>query len=295
MPIMFNTLLEAAGLELHQVRLVRHQDSRADRDKTPYALWRDRSDDFLIYQSRQNVRTKSTLGKSRHWAVFVVTPTKETLFVGLYDVRGFQVGEAGVACVHIGGEAEGTDYIVFNIQKSDHLKEYEGKLVIEWGAGYLAWVQQAEKQDKRVVELRPKFEEQTYPGHFSFISPLAEIEALPPAWKAALMHAKGIYVLTCPRTKECYVGSAAGEGGFFERWCQHARSGGDALGLRRRDPSDYQVSILQVVDSGASIKEIVALEYIWMRKLQTPEMGLNANLGRPVVRAPAIMTLNQNA
>ena len=292
---MFNTLLEAAGLDVEQVRLVRHQDSRADRDKTPYALWRDHSDQFLTYQSRQNVRTKSTLGKSFYWAVFVVTPTKETLFVGLYHVHGFAAGEPGVACVHIKGEIEGADYIVFDVTESDHLQEYKGKLVIEWGPGYLAWVQQAGKQNKQIVELRPEFKEPTYPGHLHFIKPLNEIEALPPTWKAALMQVRGIYVLTCSRTKECYVGSAAGEGGFFERWCQHARSGGDALRLRSRDPSDYQVSILQVVDSGLSMKEIVGLEHLWMRKLQTPEMGLNAHSSRPNEGLPTIMKLDQKA
>src|SRR3546814_6026723 len=41
----------------------------------------------------------------------------------------------------------------------------------------------------------------------AFIANLSAIEALPSNWLAALRAARGIYLLTCPRTKEQYVGS----------------------------------------------------------------------------------------
>ena len=41
MPIMFNSLLENAGIELNNVRLLRHKDQRAEKGRTPYELWRD--------------------------------------------------------------------------------------------------------------------------------------------------------------------------------------------------------------------------------------------------------------
>src|SRR5437868_354515 len=88
MAIMFNTLLEAAGVDPSSVRLLRHQDARADRDRTPYRLWRDFPDDFMTYQSRQSPKNAKELGRASHWAVFVVTPSDETLFVGLYKVVG---------------------------------------------------------------------------------------------------------------------------------------------------------------------------------------------------------------
>jgi hypothetical protein len=46
--------------------------------------------------------------------------------------------------------------------------------------------------------------------------------------------------------------------------------------LRVRDPSDYQVSILETVGS-ANVSELDALEARWKQKLQSREMGLNAN------------------
>jgi hypothetical protein len=53
MPILFNSLLNTAGIDPTSVRLLRHQDGRADKDRTPYRLWKDFPDDFITYQSRQ--------------------------------------------------------------------------------------------------------------------------------------------------------------------------------------------------------------------------------------------------
>ena len=61
MPIMFNTILTEAGLSLADVCLLRHQDNRADRGRTPYELWRDTRPEFDRYQSRQNVKRRQEL------------------------------------------------------------------------------------------------------------------------------------------------------------------------------------------------------------------------------------------
>lgn len=47
--------------------------------------------------------------------------------------------------------------------------------------------------------------------------------------------------------------------------------------MRARDPSDYQISILEVVGSAAILEEIIAMEQLWKAKLQSREMGLNRN------------------
>ena len=104
------------------------------------------------------------------------------------------------------------------------------------------------------------------------------IEALPSNWLAALRAARGIYLLTCPRTKEQYVGSAYGEDGFLGRWTGYARDGhGGNIGLKSRELSDYQVSILEVCGSGLTVDEIIRVEALWKAKLQSREMGLNKN------------------
>jgi hypothetical protein len=40
MPLLFNSLLRQLGVELSGVRLLRHQDQRAAKGRTPYELWR---------------------------------------------------------------------------------------------------------------------------------------------------------------------------------------------------------------------------------------------------------------
>ena len=92
---------------------------------------------------------------------------------------------------------------------------------------------------------------------------------------------RGVYILTCPRTKEQYVGSADGKDGFWGRWMQYYRTGhGDNLGLKSRDPSDYQVAILEVAGTAADHRDILAMEGRWQRKLQSKEMGLNMNIAK---------------
>jgi GIY-YIG catalytic domain len=101
---------------------------------------------------------------------------------------------------------------------------------------------------------------------------------LPSAWIDALSAARGVYVLTCPRTKELYIGSATGAGGFWGRWVQYANDGhGGNIQLKSRDASDYQVSILEVAGSSATDADILDLESRWKEKLQTKRMGLNSN------------------
>ena len=99
---------------------------------------------------------------------------------------------------------------------------------------------------------------------------------LPMTWVVALRSSGGIYLLTCPKTKEQYIGKADGEGGFWNRWQDYVRTGhGDNTALKSRDPSDYQVSILEVAGTSSTPDDILRMEALWKLKLQSREMGLN--------------------
>ena len=74
------------GLSPRDVRLLRHQDQRSERGRSPYELWRDAPEKFDLYQSIQRT-TKRSYFKSRYWASFVGTPDNGTMFVGLYEVK----------------------------------------------------------------------------------------------------------------------------------------------------------------------------------------------------------------
>lgn len=121
-------------------------------------------------------------------------------------------------------------------------------------------------------------EEPTFPGYLEVIEPLSAIPTLPSRWVDFLRQGKGVYLLTCPRTKEQYVGKADGVDGFWGRWLSYAMTGdGGNVRLKSRERSDYQVSILEVAGSAATADEILRMEMRWKAKLQTREMGLNGN------------------
>ena len=167
---------------------------------------------------------------------------------------------------------------VYQLELDERFEGFDGKLYIEWGPGKRSWIQRADSQDKQITELRPEFKEPEFPGYLQFVRSLSQLNKVPKSWIAALQASRGIYLLTCPKTQEQYVGSATGEEGFWHRWQEYVQTGhGGNVALKSRDPSDYQVSILEVAGTSLTTEEILAMELLWKEKLQSREMGLNRN------------------
>lgn len=277
MPVTFNTILRGAGIDPADVRLLRHQDPGADRGRSPYELWRDQRSEFDRYQSTQWPKYRDRL-TTKFWASFVGTPRGETLFVGVYGVTYLGVTKVDRPRPHREGmDAAGSlDEYLLTLQEP--LSDQIGKLYIDWGDGTRAWIQYADRRDKAIAEIRREFSEPAFPGFMEFREPLSRIEGLPKGWIEVLRSSRGVYLLTCPKTKEQYVGSATGEECFWQRWVEYARTGhGGNVGLKSRDPSDYQVSILEVAGTAATPDEIRSMEARWQLKLQSQAMGLNRN------------------
>jgi hypothetical protein len=277
MPLLFNTLLNQAHVPPTEVRLLRHQDHRSERGKGPYELWRDDRPAFRLYQETQSFQNRTRL-KAAYWASFVVTPVGETLLAGFYRSRYLGINNEERPWPN---NASRTDPVgtcdIYELNPDDCLDDLAGRLVIEWGDGERSWIQRADNQNKVVSEMRTVFREPDFPGFADFIAPLSKIEVLPRDWITALQSSRGVYLLTCPKTKEQYVGKATGDHGFYGRWLDYVRDGyGGNVGLKSRDPSDYQVSILQVAGDAEAF-EIDAMETRWKQKLQSREMGLNRN------------------
>jgi hypothetical protein len=103
-------------------------------------------------------------------------------------------------------------YDRYDLRLQEQLNEYIGLMFVEWGEGWRSWIQR--NTEKPIVELHRRFQEPRYPGHLAFVSALSELPSIPTAWIEALRSTKGIYLLTCPKTKEQYVGKASGDDGF---------------------------------------------------------------------------------
>jgi hypothetical protein len=277
MPVMFNTILLQEGIDPAHVRLLRHQDNRTETIYTPYELWRDNRRGFDLYQSVQSINNRPKFNFP-FWASFVADPLGATLFVGLYTARYVGVGDKDLQRPHTTGIDKAGMYDWYDLKLHTALNDLIGTLYVDWGLGTRAWVQRAKDQNKPAVEIRSSFKEEEFPGFSRFVKSLSEISALPKSWIEALRKTRGIYLLSCPKTKEQYIGSATGEDGFWGRWQSYVKSGhGGNEGLKSREPSDYRVSILETAGSQLSVEEILHLEQLWKAKLQSKEMGLNKN------------------
>ena len=280
MALTFNMLLQDSDVEPRDVRLMRHQHVAKD-GLTPFALWRDNRAEFERYQSAQPVERRSHFA-SRYWAAFVVPPDGSTLFVGLYEVGSTRPAPNDWidpllrrSALQIGRALE-----LYHFERHPDFEHLIGRLKIDWGKGKRKWLQNAWSStgQKPIVELAKAFKEPVFPGYTRFLETLASLLTLPGSWSTTLAAARGVYLLTCPRTKEQYVGSATGAEGFWGRWMSYVETGhGGNVALKSRDPSDYQVSILEVAGSADATEDILAMELLWKSKLQSRDMGLNRN------------------
>jgi hypothetical protein len=200
------------------------------------------------------------------------------MFVGLYGANYRGLLEQDTPMPHAEGIDKAGSCDVYDLELEGSLSELIGRLIVDWGPGGRAWIQRADRQDKRIIELRKEFKEPDFPGFLNFIEPLSKLEKLPKGWVIALSCTKGIYLLTCPKTKEQYVGSPTGAAGFYQRWQEYAQTGhGGDVALKSREPSDYQISILEVAGTASTDEDIREMEKRWKLKLQSREMGLNRN------------------
>jgi hypothetical protein len=273
--ITFNDVLRSEDLDPGIVRLARHQDHR-DRDRSIYAVWKSAGGQDLLEQY-QAVQKRQFFSVGEFVASFVVTPppASDTLFIGLYEVRGMGTCPAGQRDRLTGEDVSG--FICYELRPDHRLDEYRERLVVDWGKATRAYVQLASRQPKRLLALRDQAEP-PFPGFSQFCVDIRDITGLYPSWQQRLREVKGIYVLVDKDSGAQYVGSAKGEDSLYGRFSDYARTGdGGNVELRRRAGARYQVGILQIVDQSLPDHSIEEIEGWWKRKLMTREYGLNLN------------------
>ena len=278
MLLKFNSILQATGLDPSEVKLLRHADRKSVKGRTIHELWRNDRPAFDLYQRVQAIERRKDFGDAKYWASFTCTFEGETVFLGLYKVQFAGVGKKDILRPNGEGLDRAGEYHEYRLTEMSEFQHLAGRLYVDWGRGTRSWIQRADRQDKAIAELRREVQDPEFPGYAGFIRSLSDINKLPFGWKVALRSTRGVYLLTCPKTKEQYVGKADGEEGFLGRWLFYAATGhGGNVALKSREPSDYKVSILEVARSAASPLDILAMESRWKQKLQSREMGLNRN------------------
>lgn len=183
----FNAILASEGIDPKTVRLVRHKDNRASSMSTPYNLWLA-ADGRL--ESYQRLQARKVFPVGGLLASFVVTPAKQTLFVGLYRVKSIGVAPPGTIDPVLQTDRSGLN--LYEIDREEKLDTYAGHLFVDWGSGHRAWVQLAHRKDKTVLEIRKHLAEDPFPGFRRFYWDIDEIAAVPVNWQAVLRSVKGV-------------------------------------------------------------------------------------------------------
>jgi hypothetical protein len=177
----------------------------------------------------------------------------------------------------------------YKLQRSPEFANLEGRVVIDWGSGALAWHQHL--KNKPVIEIYPKgrfLDPFTDYLDFTLTYPqLKELVAKAHAhrdWVTSLSAVAGVYMILAQSTGHQYVGSAYGLDGLWGRWSQYAVKGHGGNGKLRElldaddaYPDAFRFSILQVLPKTTTAPEVIRWESLYKAKLGSRATGLNLN------------------
>ena len=261
-----------------KVKLVRHKDNRLE-----YREQISNREGLLEYQKKQ---ANSTF----HECDYIVSFTGASIFLGVFKVNGWQTVTNG----YLGEEYFGDDInYYYDLEEIDTFKEFNDRVVIDWGNAPLAWNQWYDNI-KEVTQILPKEYLGAYfgafPGLTKFILSYDELKKLiqnPVAnmdWKAHLSAVNGIYLILDRESGKQYIGSAYGQNGVWQRWESYVidPTGGNSelINLKQERPDFYNqlsFALLEALPSNYSKEEVIAVEQLCKEKFGTRVHGLNAN------------------
>lgn len=283
MQILLTDILKLTGFDpTLDTKLVRHQDKR-------FPMAELRKDGRL--EMYQRYQAKPRFHRAQQIVSFYGLSENRAGFYGVYKVRGYQTRqEPAVAPCNWNSEFAKDAEIFYELEPDPRFKDFRDRLIIDWGRGALAWVQNL--TDKPVLELlQPGRRLPPFVDYLEFSlthDELKELFANKEAhrdWKTSLSAVAGIYLILAEATGDMYVGSAYGEAGIWGRWKNYAETGDGGnkqlAELIRRDsryPQRFRFSLLQILPTTMADKEVIKRENIYKEKLGSRAvLGLNSN------------------
>lgn len=276
----FTDVLRKAGLDPERVKLIRHALSdKGFRDC--YTAGK-----ILEYTQRQNnsfsknfdywctfISGKSTYAKlhSCYKVLSMVPDTPDLTPEGFPHPEWFD-GKGGY----------------YELEHIDCLKEYENRLVIDWGKSTRAWHQKG-SIEKSIISIQPN-EKKVFVGFENLVLTYDELKtifdnsAVDDTWQTALSSVYAVYLIVDLVSGKQYVGSAYGQDGLWGRWSTYVAThhGGNKkmIDLLKDDPERYhqlQFSVLQILPKTVVDSEVINVEQLYKEKLKTIKFGLNDN------------------
>lgn len=275
----FTDVLRNVRLDPKRVKLIRH--SLADKEFNKCY-----KENMVLEYTR--VQDSKFSNEFDYWCVFISDKSTTARFFACYKVNG---------CIPDTQDVKPDGFpledwfqgqrMFYELEHVDLLKEYEGRLLIEWGKGALAWAQKG-TNEKPIVAIQDK---RIFSGYENFVLTYDELKEIvndPTAhesWHTALSSVNAVYLIVDRENGRQYVGSAYGRGGLLGRWTCYVKSlhGGNKLmkELLCDYPDRYthfQFSILQLLPKTATPDDVIQTETLWKKKLLTYEpFGMNQN------------------
>ena len=276
----FSDVLRKVGLDPAKVKLIRH----ALTDKGFKSCY---DKNMVLEYTRQQ---KSGFSKNYdYWCVFISGKRTLAKLFACYRV-GISVPDTPDAMPKDFPHPEWFqgENAYFDLEHIDLLKDYEGRLTIDWGNSARMWHQKG-TTEKPIVAIQAD-EKKVFSGFenllltYDELKEIVENPTIYEAWHTALSSVNAIYLIVDRETGKQYVGSAYGKDGLLGRWSCYVNSlhGNNKLmkELICAYPERYhhfQFSILQILPKTVTDDEVIQTESLYKKKLLTVPFGMNDN------------------
>lgn len=276
----FSDVLKKVGLDPAKVKLIRH----ALTDKGFKSCY---DKNMVLEYTRQQ---KNGFSKNYdYWCVFISGKGTLAKLFACYKVGNSVPDTPDIMPEHFPHpEWFQGENAYFDLEYVDLLKDYEGRLMIDWGNSARMWHQRG-TTEKPIMAIQAD-EKRVFSGFENLIltyDELKEIVENPTvyeAWHTALSSVNAIYLIVDRETGKQYVGSAYGKEGLLGRWACYVNSlhGNNKLmkELICTYPERYhhfQFSILQILPKTVTDDEVIQTESLFKKKLLSIAFGMNDN------------------
>ncbi len=281
MSLLFLTdIIKRADIDPSKVKLIRHAIS----DKG----FRDCLNAGMIKEYTQQQKKNFSKGYD-YWLVFISDKGSLARLEGCYKViREIADVPELIPINHPHPEwfkGEGSFYI---LEEVSEFKDYEGRLIIDWGKSTRKWHQKG-TTEKPIVAIQAN-QKRIFSGFENIMLTYTELKEIIEdsitydSWHIALSSVYAIYLITDTTTGKQYVGSAYNKGGLLGRWRVYIETGHGnnkaMVELLNEFPNrkwQFEFSILQILPKNLSAEEVANAENLWKEKLHTREFGMNSN------------------
>lgn len=280
----FNNLLASVDIDPAKVLVMRHRPFEPKLKRWLPTLAVKKPQLYRAYQQVQYQRAEAAMTNAEYVASFVGLDDSRSVFCYLYASRGSrEINEkqfwkipSNQELHNVYGmsgwvETERKSVLWFDLEESNILSEYLGKLEITWQPPAKSWYRWAHKNTFQISAIHQESVLDFTPIDWKTLSlEWSELSAIPKSWEDKLSQWRGIYLIENMSDGKFYVGSACGQQNIFGRWKDYAKSGdgGNKL-LKKLDPRQFRFSILEITAHDLETDKIVQIENSWKTRLNT--------------------------